>query len=131
MPHSRLLCHRRKAFWVQLTLSSIHNGQRWVVGGSVVEGVLSLDDVRLEGRTILYRVDVNSPLEPATGILLDDSRLHAIVPTLQSLSRSKIAILSHQSRPGRADFTDMTRHCERLSKILGQPIRFVPDVCGD
>ncbi|MAS89328.1 MAG: phosphoglycerate kinase [Euryarchaeota archaeon] len=131
MPHSRLLCHRRKAFWVQLTLFSIHNGQRWVVGGSVVEGVLSLDDVRLEGRTILYRVDINSPLEPATGILLDDSRLHAIVPTLRSLSRSKIAILSHQSRPGRADFTDMTRHCERLSKILGQPIRFVPDVCGD
>ena len=96
-----------------------------------MEGVLSLDDVRLEGRTILYRVDVNSPLEPATGILLDDSRLHAIVPTLRSLSRSKIVILSHQSRPGRADFTDMTRHCERLSKILGQPIRFVPDVCGD
>ena len=96
-----------------------------------MEGVLSLDDVRLERRTILYRVDANSPLEPATGNLLDDSRLRAIAPTLRELSNSRVAILTHQSRPGRADFTDTSRHCERLSKIMGQPIRYVPDVCGE
>ncbi|MBV44056.1 MAG: phosphoglycerate kinase [Euryarchaeota archaeon] len=102
-----------------------------IVGGGNVEGVLSLDDVRLEGRTIIYRVDANSPLEPATRNLLDDSRLHAIVPTLRELSNSKVAILTHQSRPGRADFTDTSRHCERLSEIMGRSIKYVPDVCGD
>ncbi len=96
-----------------------------------MEGVLSLDDVRLEGRTILYRVDANSPLEPSTGNLLDDSRLRAVVPTLRELSNSRVAILTHQSRPGRADFTDTSRHCEHLSEIMGQSIRYVPDVCGD
>ena len=96
-----------------------------------MEGVLTLDDVDLQGRTVLYRVDVNSPLEPSTGHLLDDGRLRAIVPTLQRLSQSSVVLLSHQSRPGRSDFTDMSNHCERLSEILGRTIKFVPDVCGD
>ena len=96
-----------------------------------MEGVLTLDDVDLQGRTILYRVDVNSPMEPSSGKLLDDGRLRAIVPTLQRLSESSVVLMAHQSRPGRTDFTDMSSHCDRLSEILGRPIKFVPDVCGD
>ena len=96
-----------------------------------MEGVLTLEDVDLEGRTVLYRVDVNSPLEPSSGRLLDDGRLRGVVPTLQALELSKVAILGHQSRPGKSDFTSMSKHCERLSNILGRPIKFVPDVCGD
>ena len=91
----------------------------------------SLDDVDLSGRTVLYRVDVNSPLEPSTGRLLDDGRLKAIIPTLDSLSSSRVAIMGHQSRPGKSDFTSMQKHCERLSQLLGKKIRFVPDICGD
>ena len=96
-----------------------------------MEGVLTLEDVDLEGRTVLYRVDVNSPLEPSSGRLLDDGRLRGVVPTLQALELSKVVILGHQSRPGKSDFTSMSKHCERLSSILGRPIKFVPDVCGD
>jgi len=96
-----------------------------------VEGVLTLEDVDLEGRTVLYRVDVNSPLEPSSGRLLDDGRLRGVVPTLQALELSKVVILGHQSRPGKSDFTSMSKHCERLSNILGRTIKFVPDVCGD
>ena len=96
-----------------------------------MEGVLTLEDVDLEGRTVLYRVDVNSPLEPSSGRLLDDGRLRGVVPTLQALETSKVVILGHQSRPGKSDFTSMSKHCERLSNILGRPIKFVPDVCGD
>ena len=96
-----------------------------------MEGVLTLEDVDLEGRTVLYRVDVNSPLEPSSGRLLDDGRLRGVVPTLQALETSKVVILGHQSRPGKSDFTSMSKHCERLSDILGRPIKFVPDVSGD
>lgn len=96
-----------------------------------MEGVLTLEDVDLEGRTVLYRVDVNSPLEPSSGRLLDDGRLRGVVPTLQALELSKVVILGHQSRPGKSDFTSMSKHCERLSNILGRTIKFVPDVCGD
>ena len=96
-----------------------------------MEGVLTLEDVDLEGRTVLYRVDVNSPLEPSSGRLLDDGRLRGVVPTIQALELSKVVILGHQSRPGKSDFTSMSKHCERLSNILGRTIKFVPDVCGD
>ena len=109
----------------------VHNGQNQTPGPDNVEGVLTLDDVDLGGRTVLYRVDVNSPLEPSTGRLLDDGRLKAIIPTLDSLSSSRVAIMGHQSRPGKSDFTSMQKHCERLSQLLGKKIRFVPDICGD
>ena len=96
-----------------------------------MEGVLTLEDVDLKGRTVLYRVDVNSPLEPSSGMLLDDGRLRGVVDTLDALEPSKVVILGHQSRPGKSDFTSMSKHCERLSEILERPIKFVPDVCGD
>jgi len=95
-----------------------------------VEGVLTLADVDLIGRTVLYRVDVNSPLETSSGRLLDDGRIRGIIPTLQILKSSRVAIIGHQSRPGKSDFTSTNKHCERLSQILGRPIKFIPDVCG-
>lgn len=96
-----------------------------------VQGVLSLDAIDLEGRTILYRVDVNSPLNPLDKTLLDDSRLRTIKPTLDLLSDSKVIIIAHQSRPGKSDFSDMSQHSERLSQIIQREIKFIPDICGD
>ncbi len=78
--------------------------------------VLTLDDVRLGGKVVLYRVDVNSPLEPSSGAFLDDSRLRAIVPTLRTLQNSKVVIIGHQSRPGKIDFTNMEQHADRISR---------------
>ena len=64
-----------------------------------MQGVLSLDAIDLQGRTVLYRVDVNAPLNPIDKSLLDDSRLKMIKPTLEILKESKVVILAHQSRP--------------------------------
>jgi phosphoglycerate kinase len=96
-----------------------------------VSDVLTLDDVRLGGKVVLYRVDVNSPLEPSTGAFLDDSRLRAILPTLRSLQNSKIVMIGHQSRPGKNDFTNMSQHADRISRLIGKNVHFVPDICGD
>ena len=71
-----------------------------------VKDVLSLDDIHLNGKHVLFRVDINSPLHPETRAFLDDGRLRAILPTLADLSESKVVILGHQSRPGKDDFTD-------------------------
>jgi len=61
-----------------------------------VTTVLSLDDVRLAGRTVLYRTDVNSPLHPSTGAFLDDSRLRSTLETLRDLSDAQVVIMGHQ-----------------------------------
>ena len=92
--------------------------------------VLGLDDIRLDGLKILYRADLNLPIHPSTKDLFDDTRIRAIIPTLQKLEYSSVTILAHQSRPGRFDFTNLQRHADRLSQLLGRPVNFVPDVCG-
>ena len=92
--------------------------------------VLGLDDIRLDGLKILYRADLNLPIHPSTKDLFDDTRIRAIIPTLQKLESSSVTILAHQSRPGRFDFTNLQRHADRLSQLLGRPVKFVPDVCG-
>ncbi len=96
-----------------------------------MSGVLTLDDVRLGGKVVLYRVDVNSPLEPSSGAFLDDSRLRAIIPTLRTLQNSKVIIIGHQSRPGKIDFTNMEQHADRISRLMGKKVNFVPDICGE
>ena len=96
-----------------------------------MKSVLTLDDARLSGLTVLVRVDINSPLHPETQTFMDDSRLRAILPTLRRLADSKVVLLAHQSRPGKADFTDMSYHADLLSRLLGRHITFVPDVCGE
>ena len=67
--------------------------------------VLTLDDVRLDGRTVLVRVDINSPLDPVTNVFLDDTRIRRVLPTLNRLSKSKVVLLVHQSRPGKKDLS--------------------------
>lgn len=99
--------------------------------GSNVTGVLSLDDVCLEGRTVLLRVDVNSPLNPETMEFMDDRRFTEFLSTLEDLSSSKVVLISHQSRPGYLDFTSTEPHSVLLSELIGRPVGFVSDVCGE
>ena len=93
--------------------------------------VLTLADAGLAGKRVLLRVDVNCPLDPETGNFLDDSRMRGVLPTLRRLASSRVIILAHQSRPGRIDFTNTYAHSDLLTRLLGRPITFVPDVCGD
>ena len=92
---------------------------------------LSLDDVNLEGKTVLLRVDINSPLDPETKIFLDDNRIRAIVPTMNKLTKSKVVILAHQSRPGKLDFTSTLGHSRELARILGRQVQWVDDIYGE
>lgn len=87
--------------------------------------VMTLSDVDLDGRTVLLRVDINSPLHPGTGAFLDDMRLREVIPTLQRLGRAKVILLSHQSRPGKGDFTSLAGHATALGRLLRRPVKFV------
>lgn len=93
--------------------------------------VLTLDNVNAENMTVLVRVDINSPLDPITKTFLDDTRIRAIVPTLNRLSNAKVVLLAHQSRPGKNDFTSTLGHSRELGRILGRPVKWVDDLHGD
>ena len=91
---------------------------------------LTLDDFQLKDRTVLLRLDINAPLDPTSNQILDDGRIVAAKPTLDALAPASVAILSHQSRPGRGDFTSLQLHAAILQKTCSQRVSFVEDVMG-
>lgn len=92
--------------------------------------VLTLDEVDLDGRIVLVRVDINSPLDPVTNVFLDDTRIQRIIPTLNKLTKSKVVLLAHQSRPGKKDFTSTLGHSRELGRLLGRNVKWVDDIYG-
>jgi phosphoglycerate kinase len=91
---------------------------------------LTLDDFELRDKRVLLRLDINVPLDPGTNQILDDTRILAAKETLDALTQAKVTILSHQSRPGRDDFTSLEQHSLVLQKHCKQRVSFVEDVIG-
>lgn len=90
----------------------------------------TLRDIRPEGKTVLLRLDLNSPIDPATGQILDDKRFREHLPTVQALAASRVVIVTHQSRPGKKDFTPLESHAEKLGALLQRRVRYVDDIFG-
>ncbi len=90
----------------------------------------TLDDVDYSGKRVLVRVDINCSIDPNTKKILDYSRIKSIVPTLKTLSKSKVVLMAHQGRPGGDDFVSLKEHAEILVK-LGFKAKFVDDIFGE
>ncbi|MCD6275268.1 MAG: phosphoglycerate kinase [Thermoplasmata archaeon] len=91
----------------------------------------TMDDFNFEDKVVLVRVDVNSPIDPVSGFILDYSRFEAHRQTLKELKNAKVVILAHQSRPGKRDFLPLRPHALVFTKILGKRVKFVPDLYCD
>jgi phosphoglycerate kinase len=95
---------------------------------------LTIDDFELKNKTVLVRVDFNSPIDPKTMKVLDDTRIRAHADsTINELVKkgAKIVILAHQGRPGEADFISLDQHAALLGKALGMSVKYVDDVFGE
>lgn len=90
----------------------------------------TMDDVYFESKTVLVRVDVNSPVDPLSGDLLDDTRMVLHSTTISELSDrgARVVIIAHQSRPGKSDFTTLKQHAEVLSNITGKEVQYVDSI---
>ncbi|MBS3790138.1 MAG: phosphoglycerate kinase, partial [Candidatus Thermoplasmatota archaeon] len=89
------------------------------------EEIFYLDDFDLSAKKVLLRVDINSPLDPESGRILDDYRIRSHLETIRELSDSKLIIVAHQSRPGKNDFTTMEPHAQRISNLLRKRVEYV------
>jgi phosphoglycerate kinase len=92
--------------------------------------MLTLEDLDLEGKRVFLRVDINTPVHPETGKLMEHARLEEAALTIRDLPKSKVVVASHQGRVGRQDYTSLEAHSKALAEILGKEVRFVPDVFG-
>jgi phosphoglycerate kinase len=94
----------------------------------------TLDDIEVKGKTVLVRVDFNSPVDPLTQKVLDDTRIRAHgETTIRELvdKGAKVVVLAHQGRPGDPDFIPLKQHAELLEKVLGKPVKYVDDLYGE
>jgi phosphoglycerate kinase len=94
----------------------------------------TLRDVPLHNKTVLVRADYNVPLR-SDGSIDDDFRVEASLPTIRYLMKQgcRVVICSHLGRPdGKVNEAySLEPVAERLSSLLGERVRFVPECVGD
>jgi phosphoglycerate kinase len=90
----------------------------------------TIKDLSPDGKTVLLRLDLNSPIDPTSNLILDDKRFREHIPTIRALANSRVVIVTHQSRPGKKDFTTLEAHAEKLEQLLGKPVNYVDSIFG-
>ncbi len=94
----------------------------------------TIRDIDLTGKRVLIRVDFNVPIKD--GVVADDTRVRAAIPTLKYILDQKpryIALMSHLGRP--KDAPDPVYSLKPvvlvLSKLLGVSVAFAEDCVGE
>ena len=96
-------------------------------------GIRTLDELHLSGKTVLCRVDINQPVDRATGTLKSINRIRACVPTVRELSDkgAKVVLMAHQgSDIEYKNYYTTKPHAAVLSELLGREVKWIDDVCG-
>jgi len=97
----------------------------------------SLDDLSCQGKVVLVRSDLNTPVEQladGTVRITDDGRIRAALPTIVDLVQrgARVVVLSHLGRPKGKPEPNLTLLpvAQRLGELLGQPVAFSPQTVG-
>ncbi len=89
----------------------------------------TLDDVDVDGRRVLLRVDFNVPLE--NGRITDDARIRAALPTIEALRErgARLLLAAHLGRPkDREPELSLRPTAERLGELLGAEVTLAEDL---
>lgn len=93
---------------------------------------LTVRDVNVTGHRVFLRADLNVPLDD--GRITDDTRIRASLPTIVYLLErgASVVLASHLGRPkGKVnDALRLRPVAERLSELLGRPVRMTGDAIG-
>ena len=90
----------------------------------------SVDDINVKGQRVLVRCDFNVPLK--NGVITDENRLVAALPTIKKLiaDGGKLILCSHLGKV-KTEEDKQTKTLApvavRLSELLGQEVKFVPN----
>ena len=95
---------------------------------------LTIDDVQLNGKRVLVRVDFNVPLDENQKIT-DDKRITAALPTIEKIIKDggKTILMSHLGRPKgkvQPEFS-LKPVAEKLSELLNKEVKFANDSIGN
>ncbi len=91
----------------------------------------TLADISVENKTVALRADLNVPIE--RGIILDDARILAVMPTVEYLlsKNCKIIMLSHFGRPKAGNIDpqlSLEPVAQKISELLNFQVSLVPSI---
>jgi phosphoglycerate kinase len=92
--------------------------------------VLRMTDLDLRGKRVLFREDLNVPVE--AGVISSDARIRAALPSLRAAvgAGARVIVMSHLGRPKEGEFSaedSLAPVAARLGELLGQPVRLQRD----
>jgi phosphoglycerate kinase len=95
-------------------------------------GWKTLDDMDLNGKRVLVRVDLNVPIE--AGQITDDTRIQRIIPTIRDVlaAGGKPILLAHFGRPKGAHVAELSLRplVAALETAFSAPVMFCADCRG-
>ena len=95
----------------------------------------TVKDIDVAGKKVFLRCDFNVPRDKTTNEITDDKRISAAIPTIEYLLSQGAAVIacSHMGRPNGEwkPELSMVPVGERLSSLLGKPVKVAKDVVGD
>jgi len=89
---------------------------------------LTIDAFDVEGKTVLFRADINSVV--IDGEVMMKERIEKNAKTIRELSEkeAKVIILAHQGRAGQMDFLPLEQHARLLKHFID--LKYVDDIIG-
>jgi phosphoglycerate kinase len=95
---------------------------------------ITINDLNLEGKCVLTRVDFNVPLSP-DGRVSDDTRMRASLPSINMILEkgASLVLMSHLGRPKGSVVPEMSLRpvAEHLSELLGRDVFFASDCVSE
>jgi phosphoglycerate kinase len=95
--------------------------------------MLPLGALDYRGKTVILRIDINSPIDPETGRIVNENRINKSLPTLTRLmdAGARLAVIAHQGDTlDYQNLVPMREHAEILTEKLGRPVGYIDDVAG-
>ena len=93
----------------------------------------SVEDIDVAGKRVLCRCDFNVPTKD--GKITSDKRIVAALPTIQYLVKhnARVILCSHMGKPKGEVKPELSLQvvADRLSELLGQPVKMAKDVVGE
>ena len=93
----------------------------------------SVEDIDVRGKRVLCRCDFNVPTKD--GKITSDKRIVAALPTIEYLVKhgARVILCSHMGKPKGEVKPELSLKvvAERLSELLGQPVKMAQDVVGE
>ena len=92
-----------------------------------------IDDFDYSSKRVLLRVDINSPIDPNTKLIVNDNRIQKSLPTIRKLldKGAMLAIIAHQGDTlDYQNLIPLEEHAKKLSTYLGTEIAYIDDVSG-